>query len=94
MQIAGQEEHLHDQQCWRGGEEEAGVRAAQISEGHDIVDAGREQNEQYPELNQGIVGNKREEDRDDERDHGEVRREQSRKKAEVGQRLAKSASGT
>ena len=89
MQIAGEEEHLHDQQRWCGGEQEAGVSAAQISERHDIIDAGRKQNEQDPELDQGIVGNELEEDPDDERDHGKVRREQSCKKAQIAQSLAK-----
>jgi len=89
VQIAGEEEHLHDQQRWCGGEKEAGVRAPQISERHDIVDAGRQEDEQDPKLDQGVVWHELKEDPDDERDDGEVRRHQSCKKAQIAESLAK-----
>ena len=89
VQIDGKEQHLHDQQRWCGGEKEASVRTPQIGKRHDIVDAGRQKNEQNPELDQGSVGYELEKDPDDERENDEVGRQQSCEEAQVGHRLAK-----
>ena len=92
-QIDGQERHLGNQQHRCRGQEQPGIRSTQMSEGHDIVDAGTEQHHQHAETDQGIGRQELHQAQDKQRHGDEVHGQQGAHEPQFLKRPAEGGDG-
>jgi hypothetical protein len=84
-QIDGQERHLKQQERWRRCQQKTGVAAAQMREGDDVVDAGRQEDEQNRQSQHRIVRQELHQHGSDRRHDDKVGHEQRAEEARIAQ---------